>query len=66
MIDQGKADDALLPRLFELTAPPSAAAAHPGRAVVAVNARSLIRQNGSVHCLTMQLLAGLLEASGKA
>jgi agmatine/peptidylarginine deiminase len=38
------------------------AAAHPGRAVVAVDARELIWQNGSVHCLTMQLPAGVLAA----
>jgi len=36
------------------------AAAHPGREVVMVDARELIWQNGSVHCLTMQLPAGLL------
>ena len=42
------------------------AAAHPRREVVVVDARPLIWQNGSVHCLTMQLPAGLLEASGKA
>jgi agmatine/peptidylarginine deiminase len=36
------------------------AAAHSGREVVAVDARELIWQNGSVHCLTMQLPAGLL------
>ncbi|MDR2012226.1 MAG: agmatine deiminase family protein [Rhodanobacter sp.] len=36
------------------------AAAHPGREVVAVDARSLIWQNGSVHCLTMQMPAGSL------
>jgi agmatine/peptidylarginine deiminase len=35
-------------------------AAHPGREVVMVDARELIWQNGSVHCLTMQLPAGLL------
>ncbi|MBA8886212.1 agmatine/peptidylarginine deiminase [Dokdonella fugitiva] len=38
------------------------AAAHPGRDVVAVDARELIWQNGSVHCLTMQLPAGALAA----
>lgn len=38
------------------------AAAHPGRTVVAVDARELIWQNGSVHCLTMQLPAGVLSA----
>ena len=35
-------------------------AAHPGREIVAVDARPLIWQNGSVHCLTMQLPAGAL------
>ncbi|HEY6939842.1 agmatine deiminase family protein [Dokdonella sp.] len=38
------------------------AAAHPGRDVVAIDARELIWQNGSVHCLTMQLPAGVLVA----
>ncbi len=38
------------------------AAAHPGRAVVTVDARALIWQNGSVHCLTMQMPAGALAA----
>lgn len=38
------------------------AAAHPGRGVVQVEARDLIWQNGSVHCLTMQLPAGVLSA----
>ena len=33
---------------------------HPGRDVVKVDARALIWQNGSVHCLTMQLPAGVL------
>lgn len=36
------------------------AAAHPGREIVAVDARALIWQNGSVHCLTMQLPQGAL------
>jgi agmatine/peptidylarginine deiminase len=39
------------------------AGAHPGREVVQVDARDLIWQNGSVHCLTMQLPRGLLPAS---
>lgn len=34
--------------------------AHPGREVVQVDARPLIWQNGSVHCLTMQVPAGAL------
>ncbi|MEP7043951.1 MAG: agmatine deiminase family protein [Dokdonella sp.] len=38
------------------------AAAHPGRQVVQVDARPLIWQNGSVHCLTMQVPAGALAA----
>jgi len=38
------------------------AAAHPGRQVVPVDARALIWQNGSVHCLTMQIPAGALAA----
>ena len=38
------------------------AAAHPGREVAMVDARELIWQNGSVHCLTMQLPAGLLAS----
>jgi agmatine/peptidylarginine deiminase len=38
------------------------AGAHPGREVVPVDARMLIWQNGSVHCLTMQLPAGALAA----
>ena len=33
--------------------------AHPGRAVVQVPCRPLIWQNGSLHCLTMQLPAGI-------
>ncbi|MET0232691.1 MAG: agmatine deiminase family protein [Rhodanobacteraceae bacterium] len=34
--------------------------AHPGREIVPVDARPLIWQNGSVHCLTMQLPKGAL------
>jgi agmatine/peptidylarginine deiminase len=33
--------------------------AHPGREVVQVSCRALIWQNGSLHCITMQLPAGL-------
>ena len=36
------------------------AAAYPGREVVQVPCRPLIWQNGSLHCITMQLPAGLL------
>ena len=36
------------------------AAAHPQREVVPIDARPLIWQNGSVHCLTMQVPAGAL------
>ncbi|MGH8173472.1 MAG: agmatine deiminase family protein [Rhodanobacteraceae bacterium] len=35
-------------------------AAHPGRKVVSIDALPLIWQNGSVHCLTMQVPAGAL------
>ena len=35
-------------------------AAHPGREVVGVPCRPLIWQNGSLHCVTMQLPQGLL------
>ena len=35
------------------------ATAHPGREVVQVPCRPLIWQNGSLHCITMQLPAGL-------
>ena len=34
--------------------------AHPGREVVQIPCRPLIWQNGSLHCITMQLPAGLL------
>jgi agmatine/peptidylarginine deiminase len=34
--------------------------AHPGREIVPVDARPLIWQNGSVHCLTMQVPKGAL------
>jgi agmatine/peptidylarginine deiminase len=36
------------------------AAAHPGRELVQVPCRPLIWQNGSLHCVTMQLPKGLL------
>jgi agmatine/peptidylarginine deiminase len=34
--------------------------AHPGRVVVQVPCRPLIWQNGSLHCITMQLPGGLV------
>jgi len=37
------------------------AAAHPGREVVPVPCRPLIWQNGSLHCVTMQLPQGVLQ-----
>lgn len=37
------------------------AEAHPGREIVQVPCRPLIWQNGSLHCITMQLPAGLLR-----
>jgi agmatine/peptidylarginine deiminase len=35
--------------------------AHPGRKVIAVPCRPLIWQNGSLHCMTMQLPRGVLK-----
>lgn len=35
--------------------------AHPGRSVISVPCRSLIWQNGSLHCMTMQLPEGSLQ-----
>jgi agmatine/peptidylarginine deiminase len=32
----------------------------PGRAVIGIDCRALIRQNGSLHCITMQLPTGVL------
>ncbi|MGC1549789.1 MAG: agmatine deiminase family protein [Rhodanobacter sp.] len=37
--------------------------AHPGREVVQVPCRPLIWQNGSLHCITMQLPAGLIDSN---
>lgn len=37
------------------------AQAYPDREIVQVPCRSLIWQNGSLHCITMQLPAGLLD-----
>lgn len=36
------------------------AAAHPGREIIQVPCREVIWQNGSLHCLTMQLPAGVI------
>ena len=37
--------------------------AYPGREIVQVPCRSLIWQNGSLHCLTMQLPEGMLAGA---
>jgi agmatine/peptidylarginine deiminase len=37
--------------------------AFPGREIVPVNCRPLIWQNGSLHCLTMQLPEGMLAGA---
>lgn len=37
----------------------------PGRRVEAIDCRALIRQNGSLHCATMQLPEGVLKADGE-
>jgi agmatine/peptidylarginine deiminase len=39
------------------------AAAHPGREALSIPCRSLLWQNGSLHCMTMQLPAGTLGTS---
>ena len=57
-------DDAVLMPAYDDTADTQAAkviaAAHPGREVIGLPCRSLIWQNGSLHCLTMQLPQGVL------
>ncbi len=57
-------NDAVLMPAYDDAADSIAAAvvgrAHPGRAVVQVPCRSLIWQNGSLHCMTMQLPEGSL------
>ena len=50
----------------DATAAAVIARAHPGREVVPVQARELIWQNGSIHCLTMQLPAALAEGTRAA
>ena len=37
------------------------AEAFPGREIVAVDASVIVRQHGSIHCLTMQLPKGLIK-----
>lgn len=57
-------DDAVLVPAYGDAADAAAAriiaAAHPGREVIAVPCRPLIWQNGSLHCMTMQLPQGVL------
>jgi agmatine/peptidylarginine deiminase len=57
-------NDAVLVPQYDDPADPVAlqviAAAHPGRTVVGVPCRPLIWQNGSLHCVTMQLPRGVL------
>ena len=57
-------NDAVLMPAYDDVADAKAAAiiaqAHPGREVVSLPCRSLIWQNGSLHCLTMQLPLGVL------
>ncbi|ROR32669.1 agmatine deiminase family protein [Inmirania thermothiophila] len=36
----------------------------PGRQIVGIDCRALVRQNGSLHCVTMQLPAGSLAGAG--
>ncbi|WP_346798816.1 agmatine deiminase family protein [Halomonas sp. Bachu 37] len=46
----------------DLTALKALEAAFPTRDIVAIDCRSVIRQHGSLHCLTMQLAQGTLAA----
>lgn len=60
-------DDAVLVPSYGDHADATAAAligqAHPGREVVSIPCRPLISQNGSLHCITMQLPAGVMADS---
>ena len=38
------------------------AAAFPGRELIGIDSRVIIRQHGSIHCLTMQYPRGVLRA----
>ena len=46
----------------DATAAAVLAEAFPGREIVQIDCRPIIWQNGSLHCLTMQLPAGLIYA----
>lgn len=48
----------------DATAAAVLAEAFPGREIVPIDCRPIIWQNGSLHCLTMQLPAGLVGAEG--
>ena len=50
--DQARHDDAALATIAE---------AFPGRKVIGIDARTIIKQHGSIHCLTMQLPAGCMK-----
>ena len=39
------------------------AKAFPGREIVAVDASVIVRQHGSIHCLTMQLPEGAIKTN---
>ncbi len=50
----------------DMTAAEVIGSAHPGSEVVHVDARELIWQNGSIHCLTMQIPAALADGTTAA
>ncbi len=58
-------NDAVLVPAYDDPADPAAAAvlaeAFPGREIVPVPARALVWQNGSIHCLTMQMPEGSVD-----
>lgn len=50
----------------DIEAVKAVAEAFPGRQVVAIDCRSIIAENGSLHCLTMQFPAGVALAEARA
>lgn len=46
---------------YDMAAAEALGAAFPGRRIVPVDCRALIRQHGSLHCVTMQLPNGILN-----
>ncbi len=51
--------------IVDAAAAQTIALAHPGREIVQIPCRPLIWQNGSLHCMTMQLTAGVLAGMSR-